>query len=300
MSTREPVPSAEGDERASERPSSDERLDWRCYRHPDRDAGVKCRRCERPICPEDMITAPVGFQCPSCVKAAPAVRSLRSLRVVPYLTYTLIGASILAFLAGAADGSSALAARGGNPLANDFGLFGPAVAAGEWWRLVTSAFLHFGPLHLGFNMFATYWLGSMLEPALGRARFGALYVTALLGGALGVLVLDPGSVTAGASGAVYGLMGAAVVMQRKRGVDPMQSGLGGLLVINLLFTFLVPGISIGGHLGGLVAGALAGSVLGATEGRDAVQRWLGLAALVGISAVFVFWSLLLAKDPLGI
>jgi membrane associated rhomboid family serine protease len=221
-----------------------------------------------------MISAPVGFQCPECVKGSPAVRGLRTLRRDPYVTMVLIAANVAVFLAGMADPARQQ---------RDLGLAGPPVAGGEWWRIVSSGFLHFDLLHIGFNMVLLWWLGQMLEPALGRIRFGLLYACALLSGSLGVLLLDPGALTGGASGAVFGLMGAAFLLMRRRGVDPMQSGIGGLLVVNLLLTFARPGISIGGHLGGLVGGAAAAALLDATEGR----RWLGAAVLaVGVAALF--------------
>jgi membrane associated rhomboid family serine protease len=135
----------------------------------------------------------------------------------------------------------------------------------------------------------------MLEPALGRLRFAVLYAVALLSGALGVLLLEPNAITGGASGAVFGLMGAAVVLMRRRGIDVMQSGLGGLLLINLLLSFR-PGVSIGGHLGGLVGGALAGAVLGATD-DDPQQRWVGTAACVALGLAVVGASLWVASNP---
>jgi membrane associated rhomboid family serine protease len=265
---------------------------WECYRHPGRKAGVRCRRCQRPLCPECMISAPVGFQCPSCVRGGPVVRSARSLRRDPYVTYTIIAACVAIFLP-SIGGEGALG-RSGNQLADDLALFGPAVADGEWWRLVSSGFLHYGLLHLGFNMFILWQLGMLLEPALGRIRFAALYFTALLCGSFGALLLSPDALTAGASGAVYGLMGAAVIGLRRRGVDPMQSGIGGLLVVNLLLTFVIPGISIGGHLGGLVGGALAGLALFGTEDGDAPARALGLGACGLIAAIAVGGSLAVA------
>ncbi|MGE3835502.1 MAG: rhomboid family intramembrane serine protease, partial [Acidimicrobiia bacterium] len=214
--------------------------DWRCYRHPDRAAGVRCRRCERPICPDCMVTAPVGFQCPSCVKGAPAVRTMRSLQAAsrPIVSSVLVAVNLALFVP----------TLGDNRLIGDLGLFGPAVAAGEWWRLVTSGFMHVNLVHVGFNCLLLWQLGGLLEPALGRVRFALLYTVALLAGAVGVLLLDPLALTAGASGAVFGLMGAAVIGLRQRGINPMQSGLGGLLIVNLVLTFAVPGISIGGHL----------------------------------------------------
>ena len=270
--------------------ATQESIHWECYRHPGAEAGVKCRRCERPICGRCMITAPVGFQCPQCVKGAPAVRSLRSLRVEPYITYALVAVNVFVALLALSGGSISR----GNGLADDFALFGPAVAAGEWWRLLTSGFLHYGLLHLGFNMLVLFQLGTLLEPAVGRLRFAALYATSLLGGAFGALLVSPTAFTAGASGAIYGLLGAVVVIMRRRGVDVMRSGLGGLLVINLLFTFVIPGISIGGHLGGLAAGAAAGLVLEAAGDRDRKSRLMGLAGCVAIAGAAGLGALVVA------
>src|SRR5690606_4282942 len=123
------------------------------------------------------------------------------------------------------------------------------------WRVITGAFLHAGLLHLGMNMLLLWLLSQELEPALGKARFLVLYATSLLGGSFGVLVVSPLSPTVGASGAVFGLMGALVVFQLRAHQNPWRSGIGGLVLINLVLTFAVPGISIGGHVGGLLAGA---------------------------------------------
>ena len=265
-------------------PPIPEPAEWHCYRHPDRESGVRCRRCERPICPECMITAPVGFQCPECVKGAPKVRTLRSLRRDPHVTMTLVAVNVLV----------AVLAIGSTDLTREFALFGPAVAAGEWWRLVTGGFLHAGLLHLGFNMLVLYQLGSLLEPQLGRVRFSVLYLAALLGGSFGALLLAPDVRTVGASGAVYGLMGATVAIMRRRGVDVMQSGLGGLLLVNLLLTFVIPGISIGGHVGGLVAGGIAGALLEATDVADPGRRAAGVLGCVALAALAAVGALAVA------
>jgi membrane associated rhomboid family serine protease len=135
------------------------------------------------------------------------------------------------------------------------------VDAGEQYRLITSGFLHDGLIHIGFNMLILWLLGQQLEPALGRLRFALLYFVGLLGGSFGVMLLSPNEFTVGASGAVFGLFGAAVIVQRSQGINPFETGLGGLIAINLLITFTLPGISIGGHVGGLVLGAVAGALL---------------------------------------
>lgn len=147
------------------------------------------------------------------------------------------------------------------PMQRDLALFGPAVAHGEWYRLVTSGFVHFGLLHLAFNMLFIWQLGSMLEPALGHVRFALLYLASLLAGSAGALLLDPLALTAGASGAAYGLMGAAAIALHQRGVNVLRTPIGTLLIVNLVLTFAISGISIGGHLGGLLGGTACGYVL---------------------------------------
>lgn len=129
---------------------------------------------------------------------------------------------------------------------------------GEWYRLVTAGFLHFGLLHLGMNMFILWQLGQLIEPGLGRTRFAMIYFASLLGGSAGALLLSPNALTGGASGAVFGLMGAAAVILHRRGVNVMRTGIGTTLILNLIITFALPGVSIGGHLGGVLIGALIG------------------------------------------
>ena len=246
----------------SEAPLDDDPSTWRCYRHPDREGAVRCRRCERPICTDDMIQAPVGFQCPECVRGSgTTVRTIRDVAAAnrPLVTQAIVALCVLAFLPSLAGGGTM--GRGSGGFVRDLGLFGPAVAAGEWYRVFTSAFLHAGLIHIGFNMWLLWQLGGMLEPALGRLRYGLVAYTALVSGSFGVLLLSPRALTVGASGIVFGLMGAAFLAMRARGIDPMQTGIGGLILINLLLTFTIPGISIGGHVGGLVGGATAGWLL---------------------------------------
>ena len=199
------------------------------------------------------------------------------------MTKALIALNVVVFLLTSIEGG--VDGRGGG-LQADLALFGPAVAAGEWYRLVTTGFVHYGLLHLGFNMVLLYQFGQMLEPALGHIRFVALYMGALLVGSFGALVLDPLALTGGASGAVFGLVGAVAVGMRRRGIDIWQSGVGGLLVVNLIITFAVPGISVGGHLGGLAGGA----ALGAAMLRSAPSRrstWEGVAVAVVVAGLAV-------------
>jgi membrane associated rhomboid family serine protease len=168
---------------------------------------------------------------------------------------------VIAFIAELSGGSAA-GKLGGGSIVDHGALYGPAIHLDhEYWRLVTGGFLHAGLLHIGFNMYLLYVLGQMLEPGLGALRFGVIYVVSLLAGSAGALLASPDTVTVGASGAVFGLMGAGFVALRARGFDPMQSGIGATIALNLLITFAIPGISIGGHVGGLVGGAAAGWLL---------------------------------------
>ena len=159
---------------------------------------------------------------------------------------------------------------------------------GEWYRLLSAGFIHFGLFHVAMNMLLLYQLGRLLEPAVGSLTFGLVYFASLLGGSAGALVASPDALTGGASGAVFGLMAAGVVGLRQRGVNPMQTGLGLTFVINLLFTLASPGVSIGGHFGGALAGALCGSVALAPA-RWRLPAWSANAAavVVGLLAVVI-------------
>jgi membrane associated rhomboid family serine protease len=202
------------------------------------------------------------------------------------VTTLIIAINVLVFFGMSSSGGGSLGRAGGSLFA-DYALYGPAVADGEWWRLLTSGFMHSGLLHVGFNMYILWFLGNMLEPSLGPVRFAALYFASLLAGAFGALLLSPDAFTVGASGAVFGLMGAAFVMHRARGMDPMQSGIGPLILLNLGIS-LIPGlnISIGGHLGGLVGGALAALLMDqAWKVRRGVLLPVAACVLVGVVAV---------------
>jgi membrane associated rhomboid family serine protease len=206
----------------------------------------------------------------------------------PMVTYVLLGILVLVQVGAMASGASATGSRlGGSDLIADGGLSGPAVADGEVWRLLTSGFLHAGFLHLAFNAFALYVLGTMLEPAVGRLRFGIIYFVSLFAGSFGALVADPNALTVGASGAIFGLMGAAIVVMRNRGINPMESGLGVWLGINLLFTFAIPGISIGGHIGGLIGGILVTLAFARWGRGHAAYGKVGITGAIGLLAVAV-------------
>jgi membrane associated rhomboid family serine protease len=251
-----------------------------CYRHPNRVTGVSCSSCGRPICPDCMTPTPVGMRCPECAKQRTKVHSMSTVRGEPRVTVAIIIICVLAFLG---SGSFGLGNSGGSRLLNDFALFGPAIDGNsEYWRLITGGFLHAGLLHIAFNMYLLWILGQMLEPTLGSARFAALYFTALLWGSFGALLLSPDAVTVGASGAVFGLMGAAAVELRSRGINPFQTDIGMLILFNLALSFVLSGISIGGHIGGLIGGALAGMALGYADRHR--NRALGYAACAVLAA----------------
>ena len=253
-----------------------------CYRHPSRETGVACSNCGRPICPDCMTPTPVGMRCPECARQRTRVRTARTMTNEPRVTQALIAINAAAFIVEVVGGGG-LANRGTGTIVEHGALFGPAIADNnEYYRLITGGFLHAGFLHIGLNMYLLWILGQMIEPALGHFRFAVLYFTALLAGSFGALLVSPDSLTVGASGAIFGLMGAAVVMMRARGMSVMESGVGGLLVLNLVFSFVFSGISIGGHIGGLVGGILAAFAL-----EYGMQRRSDLIGLAGCLAVVV-------------
>jgi len=233
-----------------------------CFHHTDRETGRSCTRCGRPACSDCLREAPVGSHCWECVKAAqpPTRERLRrwNAQTPGLVTRTLIAINVAVFVLTSLGGS-----RSGvvGTLSDRLALFGPAVSRGEWYRLVTSGFVHANLLHVAFNMVLLYRVGEVLEGSLGRVRFVVLYFVSLLAGSFGALLLSPNTYTVGASGAVFGLFAALAIAQRQSGVDVWRNGIGGLIVLNLVITFTVPGISIGGHLGGLVGGGAVGALM---------------------------------------
>ena len=259
-----------------------------CYRHQDRETGVSCSSCGRPICPDCMTTTPVGMRCPECSRERTKVRTVGSLTPDPVLTYVLIGINVLVYLGGVMGGASATGGEfGGSPLVTGGAVSRAEVGDGDFWRLLTAGFIHAQLFHLGFNMLALYILGGVLEPAIGRLRFGLIYFVSLLAGSFGALLGEPHLPTIGASGAVFGLMGAALVVMRSRGINPMESGLGVWLGLNLLITFTFPGISIGGHIGGLVGGLLAAFLLFELRSRVPVPAGVAAALVVSLGVLAV-------------
>lgn len=272
-----------------------------CYRHPSRETGVSCSNCGRPICTDCMTSTQVGMRCPECAKQRTRVMRMREMRVYPRVTYALIAINVVAFLA---EGNITLTGGGsGNAVYREGALLGSSevpsytgqgVAHGQWWRIVSGGFLHENLLHIGFNMYVLYVLGQMLEPALGSVRFALIYGVALLTGSLGALLVSPHSLTVGASGAVFGLMGAAAVEMRARQIPVMQSGVGGLILLNLIISFSIPGISWGGHIGGLIGGALAAVLIRLGQRRRA--QALAYAGCVLVAAGAVSGAIAAAKS----
>ena len=251
-----------------------------CYRHPSRETGVSCSSCGRPICPDCMTPTPVGMRCPECARQRTKVQTMRATRSDPRVTVAIIIVCVAVFLA--TNGFSG----GSGSLWRDLFLDGPDVHDGDWWRLVTSGFLHAGPIHILFNMYLLWVLGNMLEPALGSGRFAVLYFTALLAGACGALIVDPNTPTVGASGAVFGLMGAAAVELRSRGINPFQTDIGLLIIFNLVLSFVLSHVSVGGHVGGLIGGVLVGVAFDlADRRRTPALAYAGSVALAAIAVV---------------
>ena len=252
-----------------------------CYRHPNRPTYVSCSRCARPICPDCMTAAAVGQQCPECVNEGK--RSVRQARTHfggriskgSLVTYTLIAVNIVMFVL----------QHTSVQMQQDLVLWPPAVADGQYYRLASSAFLHYGLAHIVFNMWALWAVGPQLEQWLGRLRFGVLYGLSGLGGSVLVYLLSPlNSATAGASGAIFGLFGATFVLFRRLQLD--VRGIVGLIVINLVITFVLPAVSSQsiswqGHVGGLVTGTVVAAVFAYVPAR---QR---LLALISVTAVLL-------------
>ncbi|MGZ4679984.1 MAG: rhomboid family intramembrane serine protease [Ilumatobacteraceae bacterium] len=258
-----------------------------CYRHPDRETGRRCTRCGKPACGECLVQVAVGSNCLDCIKAArPDVKTRAkywNARQPTLVTYSLIAINALVYV-------WTVSTRNGEL---KLGLDKFDLHAGDYYRLVTSGFLHFSVFHIGMNMLLLFQLGQLLEPAIGRVRFGLLYFASLLGGSLGALMLQPNGLTGGASGAVFGLMAAAAIGMHRRGINVFRTGIGTILVLNLVITFTLPGISVGGHLGGAIAGAICGFVILAPS-HLALPAWASYITPIAIVVVSVMASLAIA------
>jgi membrane associated rhomboid family serine protease len=261
----------------------------RCYRHPNRETYVSCSDCGRPICPECTTIAPVGQRCPEHSGKPQGVRrvAMGARRGAfegtgALVTKSLLGLNVLIYVITAAQGSG-INAPGGRLFAK-WVLFGPAVANGDWWRLITSAFLHANLIHIAFNMYFLWFVGTAVENALGRGRFLAVYLISGLSGAAGALVFTPTSPTVGASGALFGILGVAVILERQRNYVLGGSALG-LVLINLILSFSISNISVGGHIGGLIGGILCALVLSRFGRGHAAYSRIGLWGIAGILSV---------------
>jgi membrane associated rhomboid family serine protease len=260
-----------------------------CYRHPNRETGVACSNCGRPICPDCMTSTPVGMRCPDCARQTTKVRvgpgAFSPTAGKMPATIALIAINVIVFIIELAGGGTS-SFSGGGTVIHDFGLRGPDVANGDWWRVITGGFLHAGPLHLLLNMYVLYVAGSILEPGIGTPRFLGIYFVSLVAGSLGALIADPNSLTVGASGAIFGLMAAVVVIARGRGVEQLASQFGLFIVLNLVLTFSISGISVGGHIGGLIGGFVAAGLVLFVERRMKGNAGFGLE-LAGIVLMIV-------------
>ncbi len=269
--------------------STDQAQTMACYRHPRNETAVACSNCGRPICTECMVFAPVGIKCPECAgqptgikKATTKAKSAASVGTGALVTKTLIGVNVLVFLI--------QQAQGGIPVSEIYqrgALFGPSIAVNdEWYRMITSGFLHATFLHIGFNMLLLWWFGSALEGLLGRARFLTVYMVSLVAGSAGALLLSPDVPTVGASGAVFGVLGAGIVLER-RGVYVFGGSALAVVLLNLVLGFFIGNVSIGGHLGGLAGGILATLALGGFSRGHAAYTKIGPPAILGLAGILV-------------
>jgi membrane associated rhomboid family serine protease len=278
-----------------------------CYRHPNRETGLACSECGRPICTECMTVAPVGLRCPDhsgrpqgAARVRSQVRRAGWAGTGALVTKALIAINALVFLAELGTGSVI-----GNILTGDihggvfdrFALQGKEVANGDWWRLVTAGFLHANLLHVGLNMFILWLVGSPLEQMLGRGRYLLLYFVSLLAGSAGALLQAPPNVnTVGASGAIFGLFGALLVLEYFATGQIVGGQAFGLIVINLVFSFTFSNVSWGGHIGGLVGGILGTLVLARFGRGHAAYGRVGLLGIAGMvligagSVVVAYWK----------
>lgn len=230
-----------------------------------------------------MTPTPVGMRCPACARERTRVKTVRSLPSAPSVTMTLIAINVIVFVAEFVTGGPVLNGSTGVVVSNGV-LWGPGIVhQHQYWRLITSGFLHDGFLHILFNMVFLWIMGPQLEPAIGRFNFAVVYFVSLLAGSFGALLFQPNVPTLGASGALFGILGALMVVAYDRGISIWRTGLGPVLVINLLFSVAVRNVSIGGHLGGFVGGVITGWLVVQLSQR----RRLPAAALAGCTLVAV-------------
>jgi membrane associated rhomboid family serine protease len=267
-----------------------------CYRHPDRETGLSCSDCGRPICADCATFAPVGIRCPDHAggRKSPATRlKPRPVRRAPGIalasgsapiTRALIGINVAIYLLTASQGAG-FNAPGGR-LFDRFFLAGPLVADGGWWRLLTAMFLHASLLHIAFNMYALWVIGTPVEQYLGRARYLGLYFVSGLAGSAGALVQSPLTPVVGASGAIFGILGAMLIIEWQV-TGRLAGNAATWILINLVISFAIPNISWGGHVGGLIGGILITLAYAHWRGGRAEYGQLGLGGVVGLVVVAV-------------
>ena len=272
-----------------------------CYRHPDRETGLSCSDCGRPICADCATFAPVGIRCPDHagaqggkpprqIKPPPVQRApgvALGTRAAP-VTYTLIAINVVVYIITAVQGQG-LNNPGGS-LFIRWILYGPAIPHGGWYRLITASFLHASILHLGSNMLALFFIGPIVEQYLGRARYISLYLVSGLAGSAGALLLTPTTPTLGASGAIFGVLGSMLVLEWQA-TGRLAGNAMTWIVINLVFNFAYNGlggnISIGGHLGGLFGGIIITLGFAHWRGTRAQYGKLSVEGVVVLVAVAV-------------
>jgi membrane associated rhomboid family serine protease len=240
-----------------------------------------------------MTPTPVGMRCPECARERTKVKTIRSVPTAARATEILIAINVIAFIAEVGTGTPLGGGQTGTVLLKG-GLYGPAITQHhQYYRILTSGFLHYSLLHIAFNMFFLYILGQMLEPAIGRVNFIAVYLASLLAGSFGALLFEPDALTVGASGACFGVLGAAIAVAHYRRISVWQSGLALTLLINIVFSFSVSGISIGGHIGGLVGGLITGAVVVELAERRGLQS-ASLAVCAGVGVISVVGAIAVA------
>jgi membrane associated rhomboid family serine protease len=282
-----------------------------CYRHPGRETNVSCSNCGRPICTDCMTPSPVGMRCPECASERQKVYTRADITPGPVaaiwrdapVTTALIAINIVMFLLQIATGAQVgpFTAKVQGWVTENGVMWGPGVAGGDYWRMLTGGFLHFGLLHIAVNIYFIFVLGRLLEPLLGAVQMLSVYITSLLAGSLGALLLTSNSISAGASGAGYGLMGMALVIAWARKDRGALQEFAILVALNLFITFQISFISKGGHIGGLIGGVLCGLVLVKLGERHGLlgaagrRRWLGTAIVLGLGAACFFACIIVAR-----
>ncbi|OZM72610.1 rhomboid family intramembrane serine protease [Amycolatopsis antarctica] len=285
-----------------------------CWWHPNRQTGLRCTRCDRPACPDCLREASVGYQCIDCVQTGQAQQRSANKQyrssgfgrrtvagaIAPktaIVTPILIAINVLVY--------GLTAVQSGNPMENqtsaffESGVLWPYAISGDgdWLRLLTSGFLHYGLIHLAMNMLALWVLGRDLEILLGRVRFIAVYAISLLGGSAAVFAFgEPNTGTAGASGAIYGLMGAMAIAVFRLKLNP--AGALGIIGINVVLSITIPGISLLGHFGGLVLGglAMAAMVYSPEKGRNGWQAGTVAFLAVAVAGLVIFRDVQLTQQ----